>query len=89
MIISTIYLQYTGTWRLIESYPSDFETGDCNEATYSLGTDGTVIVYNTQVANQTLDFIFGSAVVASTDGSAILDVTFPIAGTNREYLLFS
>ncbi|XP_026760679.3 uncharacterized protein LOC113519703 [Galleria mellonella] len=48
-------------WRLIESYPTDFQTGTCNDATYTFLPDGLIHIYNTQVINQTLDTINGSA----------------------------
>ncbi|XP_063831228.1 uncharacterized protein LOC135080516 [Ostrinia nubilalis] len=67
---------YLGTWRNIELYPAAFQGGSCNTAQYSLG-DEVVNVLNSQVVNQTLDSINGFAVVASTDGSAKLQVTFP------------
>lgn len=64
---------------MIETYPSEFQSleADCLEATYSLAPDGSVDVFNTQVLNERLLSINGSAVVASTDGSAKLSVTFP------------
>lgn len=80
--------QYMGTWYDIEGYPVAFQGGTCPTATYTL-TDTGVDVFNTQVVGQQLDTIRGSAVVASTDGSAKLTVTFPIAGTNSEYFLLT
>lgn len=71
-----LQFQYQGTWRLIESYPAEFQSGDCNDATYTLN-GSSVIVFNTQVIKQTLDTITGSAVLASTDGNGKLLVTFP------------
>ncbi|XP_045776254.1 uncharacterized protein LOC123874798 [Maniola jurtina] len=78
--------RYLGRWRMIETYPSDFQSqqGSCQEANYALG-DGVVDVFNTQVINQSLDTINGTAVVASTDGSGILLVTFPDAPAPVEY----
>lgn len=68
--------QYVGRWRLIESYYAEAQNGTCNEATYTLNNNG-VEVFNTQVINQQLNTITGLATVASTDGSAKLQVTFP------------
>ncbi|XP_052744153.1 uncharacterized protein LOC112046433 [Bicyclus anynana] len=69
---------YLGRWRLIQSYPQKSQTGTCNEANYSLNPDGsTVDVYNTQVINQELDSINGTAILAANDGNAKLLVTFP------------
>lgn len=69
--------QYEGLWHLIQTYPSEFQSGDCNDATYTVQSDGTVLVFNTQVIDQSLDTITGSAVLASNDSSAKLKVTFP------------
>ncbi|XP_047536967.1 uncharacterized protein LOC125070976 isoform X1 [Vanessa atalanta] len=76
---------YLGRWRLIESYASDFQNGSCNDATYTLSTDGTVLVYNTQVLNQELYTINGTAVLASNDNTGKLLVTFPNAPGPSEY----
>ncbi|CAH2044979.1 unnamed protein product, partial [Iphiclides podalirius] len=78
--------RYMGLWHNIESYPSLFQSGTCTNAYYSLA-DGRVIVYNTEVVNQTLNTIEGYAVVASDDGSAKLSVSFPIGpnGTTTDY----
>ncbi|XP_069360734.1 uncharacterized protein [Maniola hyperantus] len=77
---------YLGRWRRISSYPEQFQTGKCNQATYSLNADGsTVDVYNTQVINGELDFINGTAVVASNDGSAKLWVNFPVTPDRAPY----
>lgn len=83
MLLLIPFPQYMGTWYDIESYPVPFQGGACPTATYTL-TDAGVDVYNTQVVGQQLDTIRGTAVLATTDGSAKLNVTFPIAGTNRE-----
>lgn len=71
-----------GLWHDIESYPAPFQMGTCPNAQYTLNTDGTVTVYNTQVVNQVLDEMIGTAVVASTDGTAWLRVTFNVGGVN-------
>ncbi|CAK1583857.1 unnamed protein product [Parnassius mnemosyne] len=78
-------VRYMGRWRMIETYPSDFQSGSCNEANYRLLPDLTVEVYNTQVVNQDLDTINGSAILATTDGSAKLLVTFPGAPQQSDY----
>ncbi|CAH0728579.1 unnamed protein product, partial [Brenthis ino] len=72
---------YLGIWHSIESYPSVFAPGTCNNAHYTLGNN-VVDVFNTQVINQTLDTMTGTAVVNSTDGSAKLLVSFPVGNTN-------
>lgn len=73
-----------GKWHNIELYPQNFQDGTCGNAFYELN-GGVVEVFNTQVINQTLDTIEGTAVIASTDGSAKLLVTFPIVGTNGKF----
>ncbi|CAG5005077.1 unnamed protein product [Parnassius apollo] len=78
-------VRYMGRWRMIESYPSDFQSGACNEANYRLLADLTVEVYNTQVVDQDLETINGSAILATTDGSAKLLVTFPGASQPSDY----
>lgn len=72
-------LQYLGKWYEIASYPQPFQFGDCARAQYSLG-DNVVDVVNTQVVNKTLDVMLATAVVASTDGSGVLNVTFNLPG---------
>lgn len=81
--------QYTGQWYDIESYYDAFQTGTCNDALYTLNPEGVVDVFNTQVLELELDTINGTAVVASTDGSGKLDVTFPVAGTDCKILPFN
>ncbi|KPJ05890.1 Apolipoprotein D, partial [Papilio xuthus] len=67
---------YLGRWRLIETYFTEQQSGTCNDATYTLNNN-VVDVYNTQVINQQLDTINGTATLATTDGSAKLLVNFP------------
>lgn len=74
-----------GTWYDIESYPGDFQNGKCNTASYSEHPDPDidVDVYNTQVINQALFSIRGTAVQEpNTDGSAKLTVTFNVEGAD-------
>lgn len=73
-----------GLWYNIESYPSEFQPGTCNNAFYSL-RDGVVDVYNTQVINETLDTIHGIARLTGPANIAKLDVTFPVVGTNCKF----
>ncbi|XP_064293123.1 uncharacterized protein LOC128682706 [Plodia interpunctella] len=78
---------YTGKWRLLSTYPAEFQDGTCNDATYTLLDDDTVEVYNTQVVDKTLDTITGSAVLASENGTGILLVTFPGNPIQSEYYI--
>ncbi|CAH0594385.1 unnamed protein product [Chrysodeixis includens] len=77
--------RYLGHWRLIESYYTSFQEGTCNTATYSEGPNDSVTVFNTRVNNQELFTITGSAVLATTDGSAKLSVTFPGTSGSSDY----
>nr|QNT08914.1 polycalin [Spodoptera littoralis] len=72
--------EFAGRWRLIESYGSEFQRGTCNEAEYVLQADNSISVINSQVINENLESITGSASVASTDGTGHLRISFP----NRE-----
>lgn len=45
-----------------------------------------VTVYNAQVVNGTLDTIYGTAVLATEDGSAKLNVTFDIEAADCTYI---
>lgn len=82
--------QYLNIWYDIESYPAPFQTGTCSRANYTLNADGSVRVENTQVVDQLLETWIGTAVVASEDGSAKLNVTFNVNGIdgNFYYRLF-
>ncbi|CAH2243005.1 jg19448 [Pararge aegeria aegeria] len=77
---------YSGRWRLIESYASDFQSGTCQETTYSITSPNTIVVLNSQVVNQNLDTTSGTAVVATTEGRLLVLVTSPNAQAN-EYLV--
>lgn len=80
-----LFLQYLGLWHDIESYPSGFQEGECPNALYTLPYD-VVDVLNTQVINQNLDTMRGTAVPESVDDdSGKFLVSFPIAGTNCKY----
>lgn len=78
--MSTVF-QYLGLWHDIESFPTPFQFGTCSNAYYSLGEAG-VNVYNTQVINETLDFINGVATLVGNEAKLV--VSFPVEGTNRE-----
>ncbi|CAF4867626.1 unnamed protein product [Pieris macdunnoughi] len=75
--------RYLDLWHNIESYPSTFQTGTCNNAFYSAGTTSDVDVYNTQVINRQLDTIRGTANLAGAADVGKLIVSFPIVGTNQ------
>ncbi|CAH4038096.1 unnamed protein product [Pieris brassicae] len=84
---------YLNLWHNIESYPSNFQTGTCNNAFYSAGTTSDVDVYNTQVIDRQLDTIRGTANLAGDPNVGELIVSFPIAGTNQttstDYLILA
>lgn len=69
---------------MLETYHSDFQRGTCNDATYTLLSDGTVSALNSQVIDEELDTITGIATLASTDGSAKLSVKFPTSKQLRK-----
>lgn len=76
-----------GRWLLIETYPTVNQKGECNDALYSLNSDNsTVDVYNTEVLDQELLTINGTAVLAYNDGSAKLNVSFPTSKSPKIYL---
>ncbi|XP_022817977.1 uncharacterized protein LOC111350580 [Spodoptera litura] len=75
--------RYTGEWIELARYPHPTQTGHCNRAKYELLPDHTVSVTNRQVVNQRLVTISGQAVLASTDGTGKLQVTFNINGEKR------
>ncbi|CAH0690320.1 unnamed protein product [Spodoptera exigua] len=76
--------KYAGQWRLIESYGSRFQSGTCNVADYVLQSSNTLSITNSQVVNEVLATISGTATVSSTDGTGQL--TFSMR--NREYKMF-
>ncbi|XP_070709228.1 apolipoprotein D-like [Pempheris klunzingeri] len=69
--------KYMGTWYEIEKLPAVFEKGKCNQATYSLLTDGTVGVRNAELlSNGKINSIEGVAKVKNSSQPAILGVSF-------------
>jgi len=69
--------KYMGTWYEIERLPAAFEKGKCNQATYSLLTDGTVNVRNAELlSNGKISSIEGTAKVKDSSQPAILSVSF-------------
>ncbi|CAH0690321.1 unnamed protein product [Spodoptera exigua] len=76
--------EFTGRWRLIESYGTEFQGGTCNVAHYTLQADNIINVLNTQVVNENLESISGTASIASTDGTGQLLFSFP----NRDFNLY-
>lgn len=77
-----LFFQFLGVWHEISSYYSESATGSCPRAEYTLG-NGVVNVVNSQVVNQRLDTITGTAAVNSTDGSARLLVTLNLNGGGK------
>lgn len=69
--------KYMGTWYEIEKLPAMFERGTCNQATYTLLSDGTVKVRNAELlSNGKINSIEGVAKVKDPSQPAILDVGF-------------
>uniref|UniRef100_A0A2A4JTG0 Lipocalin/cytosolic fatty-acid binding domain-containing protein n=1 Tax=Heliothis virescens TaxID=7102 RepID=A0A2A4JTG0_HELVI len=79
---------YLGTWYEIARYPQPTQQGQCNSATYANAANGAVSVLNSQVLNEALASISGSAVVSSTDNTGKLTVTFVVAGEVRNQDLY-
>lgn len=73
-----------GLWHDIQSYPTRFQEGTCNNALYTW-FDLVIDILNTQVIEQNLDTIRFTAVPSSNDDSGKLLVSLPIAGTNCKY----
>nr|XP_049704849.1 uncharacterized protein LOC110376413 isoform X13 [Helicoverpa armigera] len=69
--------KYSGRWRLVESYGSDFQVGTCNVARYTVENPTTLSVVNSQVINAELAEISGTATISSNDGSGELTFSFP------------
>lgn len=76
-IYELIYFQFQGRWFEIGAYYSESSENLCSRANYAL-EGGVVQVLNSQVINQTLFTISGTATVASTDGSARLSVVLEV-----------
>ncbi|KAI4806344.1 hypothetical protein KUCAC02_017173 [Chaenocephalus aceratus] len=77
-----------GTWYEIEKLPALFEKGTCNQATYSLLSDGTVKVLNAELlSNGKMNSIEGVAKVKNSTQPAILDVSFFKAKINERPII--
>lgn len=63
-----------GRWIEIARYPQTTQQGQCNRAEYTFGNN-VISLTNSQVLNQRLNSVRGTAVVKSTDGSGLLEVT--------------
>ncbi|CAN9506064.1 unnamed protein product [Ophioblennius macclurei] len=69
--------KYMGTWYELEKLPAVFEKGKCNQATYSLLSDGTVKVHNQEILSDgKINSIEGVAKVKDSAQPAILAVSF-------------
>nr|ANC90402.1 polycalin [Spodoptera exigua] len=76
--------RYLGDWKELQRYPQPTQTGQCNLARYGPVNNGVVTVVNQQVVNERLATITGQAVIASTDRTGHLKVTFNVNGEVRE-----
>ncbi|XP_022818056.1 uncharacterized protein LOC111350651 isoform X1 [Spodoptera litura] len=76
--------RYLGDWIELARFPQPTQTGQCNRATYASLPSGAVSVTNRQVVNERFATISGQAVLASTDGTGKLQVTFNVNGENRQ-----
>nr|CAB3508325.1 unnamed protein product [Spodoptera littoralis] len=75
--------EYMGEWIELARYPQPTQTGQCNRAKYELLPDDTISVTNRQIVNERLATISGQVVLASTDGTGKLQVTFNVNGEDR------
>ncbi|XP_051990865.1 apolipoprotein D-like [Xyrauchen texanus] len=68
--------RYVGRWYEIMKIPSQFQLGECCQATYVL-SDGIVLVRNDELlANGTISFIEGTAKIVDDSEPAKLEVSF-------------
>jgi lipocalin len=78
-------LQFTGLWHEISSYYSENAMGTCARAEYTL-EGGVVNVVNSQVVNQGLTTINGTATVIDVNGGGKLSVTLEVAPGGKHFL---
>jgi len=81
--------KYTGEWIEVSRYPQTTQSGQCTRAKYELLTDGAVSILNSQVVNEELATISGEAVVASSDGTGKLKVTFNNENEASDYYVLA
>nr|AEA76321.1 polycalin [Mamestra configurata] len=71
---------YLGVWYDLESFPSSFQSGTCNTATYTLNAAGAINIRNSQRLDDIMQFAQGTASPQTGAGtSAKFDV---LIGTN-------
>ncbi|KAJ8397580.1 hypothetical protein AAFF_G00438560 [Aldrovandia affinis] len=68
--------KYLGKWYEIQKLPASFEKGKCVEAEYSLRTDGTIKVLNSELRRGKMKSVEGTAVVQDIRQPAKLGVSF-------------
>ncbi|XP_047033930.1 uncharacterized protein LOC124640271 isoform X1 [Helicoverpa zea] len=81
--------KYSGRWRLVESYGSDFQVGTCNVARYTVENPTTLSVVNSQVINAELAEISGTATISSNDGTGELTFSFPSQSASFEFKILT
>lgn len=69
------YLQYSGRWRLIESYATFRQSGTCNVAEYTFVDSRTMTIVNSQVSNQELETRSFTAISANGDGKLTVTIS--------------
>ena len=81
-------LQYTDFWYEVARLPSQFQTGTkCDNATYTLNSNGTVTVFNQAITSQgQYTSIIGLATVIDPNVPASLRIVF---GTGKRIPSFS
>lgn len=82
--------KYLGTWHEIKKLPAMFEKGKCVQATYSLRSDGSVRVYNTELLSDgKINSIEGVAKIEDPTEPAILSVSFFRGLPDSPYMVLS
>ncbi|XP_072306558.1 apolipoprotein D-like [Eucyclogobius newberryi] len=82
--------KYMGTWYEIEKLPAMFERGKCIQAKYSLLSDGTVRIHNSELLpNGKINSIEGTAKVEDPAKPAVLSVSFFKGFPDASYMVLS
>ncbi|XP_041824740.1 apolipoprotein D-like [Melanotaenia boesemani] len=81
--------KYLGTWYEIEKIPAYFAQGKCNEVDYSLRKDGTIKVVNTQMFQNKLRSVEGTAVIRNKKHPAKLGIRYSYFAPFHPYWIIS
>jgi len=81
--------QYLGKWYEIEKLPASFERGKCIEADYSMRSDGTIKVLNSQFYKAKRRVAEGTAVMGDHNEPGRLGVSFSYFTPYSPYYVLS